>query len=609
MKETLSSGEVYSAPTVVEQPPLAESFYDADYLAGLWPEIVTRDPNFLRQIQLRTEIRQTVTEIFDSLPNPAIRLREGIEQGHLSESQAAMFYEYLSTIIEDYDYRRLIFYLPFEVLPDASWEPQDAALGLAIERFKEAYIRGWTKLLTVHDVRANFVDGDVLEVNQRTVDLPRVVKAAHLIPELLEKGLLDIQDVIKIIESTNDPVLISSVLDIAAVLLDKDFITKNTVMYLESFRPAAGEGSTTVESLETPTAKRQAWLDYVQEQKVITGSGQDISRLLLAGSVSPESVIEALTAKNDSESLQTLVVAVQSAIESAQKTDYDTAHRLYQEFEKVLVSLASTENQQIKDMLFRAFRRLHRLGLIQAEQLETVGVQLPTLSGKLSENLKLIPDEIENIKQITAAIETNSELISMIYPAVLVYGSRLKGYGEQSADLDLAVFVRPGIRPEDKPKLRQLINEVFYGGGKPEIVTEFWLEENGDNLDVLNHLTYDPLQAEKHWAHVLFGASWIGSINAVKELQARVLQHYLRDDGEPIYGHNARSLYLEEIERDILQYRLLQKGYERHYPPANTRDPETTNRNRPDAQSMFWDSGFRQLATKLFIDKVFIPKA
>ena len=63
-----------------------------------------------------------------------------------------------------------------------------------------------------------------------------------------------------------------------------------------------------------------------------------------------------------------------------------------------------------------------------------------------------------------------------------------------------------------------------------------------------------------------------------------------------------RDFYLQAIERDLLQYRLLHKGYERHY-PTTKKTAESI-----DGNSAYWDSGYRAVATKLFIDKVYIPQ-
>jgi hypothetical protein len=85
-----------------------------------------------------------------------------------------------------------------------------------------------------------------------------------------------------------------------------------------------------------------------------------------------------------------------------------------------------------------------------------------------------------------------------------------------------------------------------------------------------------------------------------------VLVGYMFETDEQIRGHSARSAYLEEIERDMLQYRLMHKGYERHYPPYG--GINTPHADLIDGKSTFWDSGYRQTAIRLFASQVFLPK-
>jgi predicted nucleotidyltransferase len=260
-------------------------------------------------------------------------------------------------------------------------------------------------------------------------------------------------------------------------------------------------------------------------------------------------------------------------------------------------------NQSIRQLLKKSFRRLYRLGILSEEQLTDYGIVLPDLSGALSRNLELITGEIDEIRKAASQIEADPELSSLIYPVFLVYGSKLKGYGDQEGDVDLAVFIKPGTAVEEKERLRQLLKDV---GSIDDGVTEFWLEEHGDQLKVHDFEDYDAKTAESYWSHVLFGAAWVGNPEVIDELQQKIFPAYFYETDEIIHGHEARRLWLEEMERDILQYRLMHRGYEQHYPRVNglaDQYPESM-----DGHSMFWDSGYRQLATKLFIDKVFLPK-
>ena len=71
---------------------------------------------------------------------------------------------------------------------------------------------------------------------------------------------------------------------------------------------------------------------------------------------------------------------------------------------------------------------------------------------------------------------------------------------------------------------------------------------------------------------------------------------------------NKRINWLRQLELEALQYRLMHKGYSRFYPlNAMAETTKTQNSFLIDSESAFWDSGYRRLATKLFISRVFLP--
>ncbi len=116
----------------------------------------------------------------------------------------------------------------------------------------------------------------------------------------------------------------------------------------------------------------------------------------------------------------------------------------------------------------------------------------------------------------------------------------------------------------------------------------------------------DMALGERSWTHVLFGGVWEGNKEAIDELREKLLVPYFSNTKTIIHGREARGLYLEELERDTLQYRLMHKGYERFYPPRGGID--APHADRIDGKSVFWDSGYRAMAIKLFASRVFLPK-
>src|SRR6185295_13438322 len=116
----------------------------------------------------------------------------------------------------------------------------------------------------------------------------------------------------------------------------------------------------------------------------------------------------------------------------------------------------------------------------------------------------------------------------------------------------------------------------------------------------------DSAMGDSTLTHVLFEGAWGGNKNTIRELYEKLLVDYLYSKGKTVLQHDARTFWLKEIERDTLQYRLMHKGYARFFPKQGGID--TDHSSGIDSNSAFWDSGYRRLASKLFIDKVFLPQ-
>ena len=214
---------------------------------------------------------------------------------------------------------------------------------------------------------------------------------------------------------------------------------------------------------------------------------------------------------------------------------------------------------------------------------------------------------MDAIRDMASSIKSNSELSQLIYPVVLVFGSRLNGYGSQGADIDISVFVKPEMSFSNRAKLQSLLRKTFaHEKVRGDEIIEFWLEEKEGKLLVRDFTEQDVSLGQSYWTHILFGGAWEGDKDAINELCEKLLVSYMCDTGEIIKGRDARSLYIEDIEQSTLQYRLMHKGYERFFPPHG--GIHTPHVDEIDSESMFWDSGYRQLATRLFVSRVFLPK-
>ncbi len=621
-----------------------ETFLNLTLADKFWPESITANEIFRKQIDQRKLLLDRLSYVTSRLPRPDISLETAIEKGYIDEKQAAELYSSLSDLLEsEPEYRRIILYLPFEFLPAKTWQPSSRTLRQASDRFKKAYIKAWQRLLWVQDIRANFVDGDVSGGEQRFVELPHVVKAAHLIPKLVENGLLETKDMVRLMEESSDQVLKNSVADAFPVLADLGLISKEDIKLMERSRDwlinnmarainaginAKNEKVRTATDAITfsfireklakefsridtaqygsITEKRKKWLKQIEKEKAIEDLAETISTEIIENRISSESLKGFFDQETNTASAQALIGGIRKAIEFAASTDPDKGLKIYGQYRYALLKLWEYDNILINEALLKTFRHLYYLKIIDGKQLAKLNIVLPELAGPFSKNLKLIGQEMRDIEDMIRLIESDPELARLIYPIVLAFGSRIKGYGAQNSDLDLALFVRPGISFSDRTKLEKLLEKIFVREKFPDRIVEFWLEEKNDTLRIRDFAETDVWLGESYWTHALFGSVWIGKEKIIRELIKKLLVPYLCDTGKISHGLNARDLYLEELERDSLLYRLMQKGYEKFFPQFG--GIKTLHTKEIDGESMFYDSGFRQLATKLFITRVFLPK-
>lgn len=138
----------------------------------------------------------------------------------------------------------------------------------------------------------------------------------------------------------------------------------------------------------------------------------------------------------------------------------------------------------------------------------------------------------------------------------LVGGSQLKGYGVKESDLDILSFRKLQEGPD------------FYVGSP-------------------------------HAAHIYFNSVWVGGSNVCDP--SRNFKEIIRQ-----YNRSAavKKQSLERLESDLLQYRLLHKGFSRF---KNTRNFETSFYKEMDGDCPFYTDEYRKIATMIFAKYVLIP--
>lgn len=573
-------------------PSVHEMLLQADLAGRTFRVSEQQREAVVAQVENRADLAVYVGGIIDKLPSPHMALQEAVAQEVLTNIELAELYVRLSESLIDPEMGRLALYLPFEWLPDMHVLPTDDTLRVATETFADAYVNAWWAQLAVEDTRAHYVDGDTrADIDAHTENLPRVVKAAHLLPFLLDKGLVALSEVDYIYTGTNSEALRTSIDEAMAVwghwgesAIDTTYpeVTAASVHEYHVAQVARMRN----ERESTATEHRFEWLENVAYET----TAWDMATQLVTQQGAVECAETFLGI--DDELLQSVGMLALGRLAELGSEQSDQALA-------VLLNCNGNKSRHYGTVL----RRLYHGGMVSQAELSLRGIATTQLSGDLSRNLDMSSADIEPAFAYIEAVRNDPELAGSLYPVVLVGGSRLKGYGDERSDYDFTVCIRPDVDVAVRDELMTRVRHML-GGTKPN---EVWLEEaQNDYLRVRDLDVDDVYVANDYWVHLLFGAAWIGDEAEIREIQAGLYPPYFTDQRIVGNGTPLRAAYLGRLEQDVLLYRLLHRGYAQHYPAGDgLRVPMA---ERIDGNSVFYDSGYRQLATRLFVEKVFLPK-
>lgn len=564
-------------PNYLSSVPIAEVLRDMHAVEAIWPELIAHSPELRTQLMRHHEHIAATYAFVDSLSSG-----ESVEtldaRGELDAEQTTRFYECATELLSDEDTRRLLLYLPFEALPPANWEPSCAAVAKAAESFRESYIGAWYHLLGVHDVRTNFDDGDLLEVEHRSIEPERVVKAAHLLPMLVQRRLLPASEALRLFEVTPDPVMKKSLAEAIAILHDLHLIADTTATHGIAIGKSAHPQSHAVSEGRAKWLAKRAKEKLAQEQ-----AGAAASQLL-----------QEATPPADNELVQ--AEALVHAAKQSHRTTPDMAATYAKNFQDIAHALQYSTDNDTRHRIERGARTLAALGLVTSQFLADLSIQPLRMDGRRSDNIASVPELSQTVQQLDS-LHRDPEAKHTLYPAAIAFGSRLKGYATQASDIDIALIAQPNQSRAEREQLEHVVKQYF-GDDMPIII----YPERQEELLVLPEPRETSSHAvDRYWVHILMNGAWLGDNQVVHDLQRRLLPAYFAEQSE-----SERSRYLERLEQDTLQYRLMHEGYERHAPLHSC--VTSISAAAVDGSSAFWDNGYRRLATKLFVDNVFLPK-
>jgi predicted nucleotidyltransferase len=582
------------------------------------PDEVKNNPELIKESMERKELLESLENIFFKIPT-LTNIEDALDQNLITIEEIEKFYISIVELIEkDKNSQRLLLYFPFELLPNEKYEK--------LIFFKNFYKSNWKELLNEIDLRENFNTGDVLEQNLRNSPLAGVSKAAHLIPFLIEKNILSTTELLDLLKKEKSSITTDGMLDTLRILTEKGYLKeeelkkiedsndvniKNTIKLirydLKEERLEKNDIITekNIESLgevfnlmnveinniksnilnkEQLTQERTNWLTNTEKERIINRYSEMIYQNF-SNSGEIENVLKNEDLKE--ENLISIIKAIEkNIINSNQKDDYIN----------LLNKLKSEQNNVIKDQIFNTLNRLKSINM-------DGGILNETEINKIKNDKE---KEIElKMVNILSEIKNNNILSKNVYPITLLYGSHVKGYDKETSDLDIGVFMKENSdltnQTEIEESFKHILNKLNINGS----VIEFLLKKENDSIFITN---YENL-AENLEASTITSpltGTWYGDKKSIETLQKQLIPEYLYSENKKIKNVDARKIWLKDLERNLIQYRLMHKGYiERNIEQGGI---NSIYKDEIDGESMFYDSGFRRLATKIYLEKIFLPQ-
>lgn len=574
----------------------------------------------------RLGLAERLNDIFQKIGDSD--LDQAIIDGAIPKTEVGRVYEDLAIFIsEDPNNARLILYLPFQLLPnikkDSSYQAQ---------RFGNVLTDGWIRLLFESEIGANFDDGDELEPGLGTP--PQTRKAAHLLPEFLKHKIISESDLVELLKiNSSDQEITRSILEGVIVAKDDNLIGQQAwdeINSMSSIQNAhkllsksilqpidmnmtidqiavnlnSGLGQIEKEySSDSDYVKKVSPKRIVWEKSVKIDNTLEIASKQIALKLTREEITIDDTAEFRAVGIRGIVRAAEiianNEPEKARIFIEKTLHLL----RKFWVKGSPIEKDEIR---FGACH-LARLKVLPENFLNDFKIEVPDLSLSLPINLNsFVENDGKLIADAAKKIQENPILSKYFYPFILAFGSKIKGYADRNGDFDIAIFVKPGVSWHERKAVTDLLKRYVPELNRVDNVLEFWINEVDGKFGLNPIPENGPRQVVgESQIHFILGGVWIGDHQDLQKLRADLTSKYLNLSRYGEQKEVVRYKLLRQLELDVLQYRIMHKGYKKYY--SSKKGVPITHGDLISWKSDFWDPGFRRIATLLFLRKVFLP--
>jgi len=583
-------------------------------IGGTLSQEVISNQEFQKGAAERREMYENLASIFKKIGNPEKDISTALKEGLVSIDETKDVYSKLSQFLEaDENNARLILYLPFSLFPlRVGRKDTLGELSEVQEDFYKTVKSAWLKLLDESDVRASFVDGDVLEPEMG--EPIRIRKAGHLIPFLIPAGVVSEDEIKKLIESADtdgDVELSDSLNDGLSAWEDKKADTKRVENHdYDDILNSLSEELDTIDKqltgdsdyVKRVSVKRVIWERNERRGMAIRSTARELAFLVGAGEIDLNHLKKSGLPETEQRTLtmNTMLIAIEHNWIGRREVDRSKVFKL----ERLCKDWEQTTDSELLDEIDCVFAHLKRLGLLDSEVDKQYFVSAPDLTLPMPvEGKILVVEAYQALLEAVNIIKADPELRTVICPFFIGIGSRVKGIAGKKSDKDATLFWRPGATLEDREKVLGVLKEKCPRLTEIDAMPEVWLDEVGGKISFKKEVETRPNSVSPQQIHFIFGGVWMGDEVEIRRVTGDLANSYLDLSRFGVDKGRARQHLLRRLEMDTLMYRLMHKGFKRTYPQRN----DKKQMSQIDYGSDFYEPEYRQIASLLFLSRVFLP--
>jgi adenylosuccinate synthase len=572
----------------------------------------------------RRKLFDLLESIYTHVLDGEMPLSQACAEGSITSEEIEELYHELTLFFgDDVNHSRLLLYLPEQLLPNMAKD----LISDTEQQWARACREAWFRLMFEREPRANFTDGDILEPVLGEPEYIR--KAGHLIPWMIGKNLVNIEDILDLMECSGDDELVRSTVEglVAARksnLLDdvnwvriKEVVAQypnvNTLDLANDSELVSAEQTF---NLHEALQKIDTYLEPESEYVHLVSAGRVAwERQMLTDHAYEKAAKLEVARCLQSDDFQSIVNLIETQprlgirvlflfVEGLFKNKVERAIQFTQDFQDQLRELWSGDKIEIKKLISQGLHHWLRNGIVAEGYLQKVGVEKRSLYRPLDEHFLQDNELVTTGKKIVEQISNHPLLSTYLYPVFVILGSEAKGQALVDADVDGGFVFRPETGLDQREEILFLLKNID-GMQRIDRPVEFWLNKDSAGYGLKHVSSEIPTAVRPRQIHFLMNGVWIFSGDEVEQIRNDLLNRSIdlcrfgKDQEE------VRRIMLRQLEYDTILFRMLHKVFGQLYPPRNS--SVTIDTVNLDGGSDYWNPEYRRIASLWFLSRVFLP--